>query len=219
MLTPNSENIEDLFADPDLFFWQLIDSKTHFVRMSREHFHQTIFSDNRIIPADTNSIPVDTRLLLKAHQRRLYPEPKLAYIFHVAHCGSTLLARALDILDHNLVYREPYVLRQLAMTSIQKNWGNELPGSYAELLKLTTVMLSKKYSPDAPVIVKANVPVNHLLSTLMSLNPNGQGLLLYASFENYLLSLWENHQNWASNIASLYQQQIFSRIGLRKSVV
>ena len=162
MSTQSPETLQDVFTDPDLFFWQLVESKAYFVKMSRQNFHQSIFSDNRISAAAEQSIPTDIDALLAAFQQLPYTAPRLSYIFHVAHCGSTLLARALDMPERNLVYREPFVLRQLGILAIQNNWSGTAPERFQNLLKLTIRMLDKRYIKDAPIIVKANLPVNYL---------------------------------------------------------
>ncbi|NKB35296.1 MAG: hypothetical protein GKR91_19535 [Pseudomonadales bacterium] len=219
MRNPPPEIMRELFSSPDLYFWKLIETQAHFARMSRKHFNQTIFSDNRLNARSKHTVAVDLSTLLEAIQKSPIDPPRLSYIFHVAHCGSTLLARALDLPSKNLVHREPAVLRQLSVLAIQNNWRDAPPDAFQHLLRLTLAMLGKCYVKDSPIIVKANVPVNYLQKNLLSENPNSQGLLLYSSFENYALTLLrtEKHQTWAKNIVRMYKQLISSKTGLTES--
>ena len=63
-----------------------------FVPMDLAAYQRSIFLDHRISPAGEGSWQVPLALLGPAEAN----PPQLGWIFHVAHCGSTLLARALD---------------------------------------------------------------------------------------------------------------------------
>ncbi|MBA3897531.1 MAG: hypothetical protein H0X36_10455 [Sphingomonadaceae bacterium] len=119
------------------------------------------------------------------------PRPT-GWIFHVAHCGSTLLARALDREDGPLVLREPLALRQLGV------------GYDAERLALAAAMLGKRYRADAPTIVKANVPVNFILPELMALDPGAPAILLHYALDDYLLAILrsDNHRAWLGRVSA-----------------
>src|SRR3546814_19085261 len=45
--------------------------------------------------------------------------PPLHWLFHIGHCGSTLISRLLDVLPGLLGLREPLPLLELAMRSIE----------------------------------------------------------------------------------------------------
>jgi hypothetical protein len=114
------------------------------------------------------------------------------WIFHVAHCGSTLLARALDQESTNLVLREPFALRQLALTPDPQR------------LAVTLAMVSKRYRADRPTIVKANVPVNFLLPELVASDPGARAIFLHCGLRDYLLAILRNdkHRAWVRNVTS-----------------
>jgi hypothetical protein len=132
------------------------------------------------------------RLPLNAVASRIpQPEPT-GWIFHVAHCGSTLLARALDQQSTNLVLREPLALRQLAFDK------------HAALLRLVAAMLSKRYQRDMPTIVKANVPVNFLLQDLADFDTNARVIFLYCGLRDYVRAILrsENHRQWLRRVTT-----------------
>ncbi|OYY91200.1 MAG: hypothetical protein B7Y45_04210 [Sphingomonas sp. 28-66-16] len=110
----------------------------------------------------------------------------------MAHCGSTLLARALDDPAASLVLREPLSLRQ---TAIQRTPAR---------LPLVLAMLGKSYRADAPTLVKANVPVNFLLPQLAAADPGARAVLLYLPLRAYLLAILrhDNHRTWLRNVTT-----------------
>ena len=103
--------LDDLLASPDHYLHSFEGDATIFVPMDREAYRRSIFLDRRISPPSTRSMQLPAGTLI-GHSSA----PKqTGWIFHVAHCGSTLLARALDQAQGNLVLREPLALRQVAI--------------------------------------------------------------------------------------------------------
>ena len=108
----------------------------------------------------------------------------------MAHVGSTLLARALDDPGASLVLREPLALRQLSVDADDLR------------LRIVTAMLSKRYRPDAPTLVKANVPVNFLLPKLAAIDADARAILLYLPLRDYLIAILrtDSHRLWLRNV-------------------
>jgi hypothetical protein len=180
--------LDDLFASPDHYLHSFEGNSALFVPMDRAAYHRSIFLDGRISPAADESmqLPADA---LAAETRA---PARTGWIFPVAHCGSTLLARALDDPATNLVLREPLALRQQAFA---QGGGR---------LALTAAMLSKRYRADLPTIVKANVPVNFLLPEIVALDPNAPAIFLYCSLDDYLLAILrsDNHRVWLRRVTA-----------------
>ena len=174
--------LDDLFASPDHYLHSFEGGAAVFMPMDREAYRRSIFLDRRISPAVNRTRKVPAGALVDPARK---PAPT-GWIFHVAHCGSTLLARALDRPEANLVLREPLALRQLALSPDP------------ERLALTAAMLSKRYRQDLPTIVKANVPVNFLLPDLAALDPGAKPIFLYATLRDYVLAILrsDNHREW-----------------------
>jgi hypothetical protein len=183
-----SLTLDDLFASPDHYLHSFEGDAALFMPMDREAYHRSIFLDGRISPAANQVMKVPAGALVEPVRR---PAPT-GWIFHVAHCGSTLLARALDRPSTNLVLREPFALRQLAFSP---DGGR---------LALTAAMLSKRYRDDLPTIVKANVPVNFLLPGLAALDPQAKAIFLYATLRDYVLAILrsDNHRDWLRRVAT-----------------
>src|SRR5437868_14523592 len=103
---------EALFATPDHYLFAFDDNCAIFRAMDRAAYHRSIFLDRRISPAGEAAFEVPLAPLLAWHEQQpAAPPPRIGWIFHIAHCGSTLLARALDLPERSLVLREPLALR------------------------------------------------------------------------------------------------------------
>ena len=210
--------LTDLITNPDYYLWRFEGTQAIFARMNRETYKKSIFTDQRIIALDPKPIRVDLNTLLHAFKKQKYKTAKLSYIFHVAHCGSTLLSRAMDLESHNIVYREPFVLRQLSVALAENAWNTSPPESWTYLLELTNTLLSKSYLRNAPVIIKANVPVNFAIDRIMELSPDAHGLLLYGTFDNYLLSILksDSHRQWVTDVTNILGRMIEQRTGISR---
>jgi hypothetical protein len=189
-----SLTIDDLFASPDHYLHSFEGDAAIFVPMDRAAYHRSIFLDGRISPAGIGAMRLPFGTLAGQGRR---PSPT-GWIFHVAHCGSTLLARALDRASANLVLREPLALRQVALTPD------------AERLAVTLAMVSKRYRPDLPTIVKANVPVNFLLPELVAFDSSARAIFLHCGLRDYLLAILRNdkHRAWVRNVTGQLKAQL-----------
>lgn len=179
---------DDLFTSPDHYLQSFEADHASFVPMDRVAYHRSIFLDRRISPASDErlAIPVDALV-----SRVPTPQPT-SWIFHMAHCGSTLLARALDDPDAGIVLREPLALRQSAIRQD------------GALLRLALAMASKRYRLDAPTLVKANVPVNFILPGIAAADTTARAILLYLPLRPYLLAILRNeeHRVWLRNVTT-----------------
>src|SRR6195952_4039866 len=195
-----SLTIDDLLASPDHYLHSFEGDAALFVPMDRASYHRSIFLDRRISVARDGSMQLPFSGLAGKAGR---PAPT-GWIFHVAHCGSTLLARALDQPSTNLVLREPLALRQLALAPD------------AERLAVTLKMLSKRYRSDAQTVVKANVPVNFLLPDLVAADPDARAIFLHLGLRDYLLAILRNdqHRAWVRNVTGQLKAYLGDLSGL-----
>lgn len=196
--------LQDLVDDPALFLWEFDRDAAIFQTMTREAFHRSIFLDGRIRRDERPNFRVPLESLLPAWRDVGRPLRRIGWIFHVAQCGSTLLARALDHIGRSLVLREPAALRRLGVMA----GGDGANGSviaderFASRLRMTLAMLGKRWDADAPVIVKANVPVNFIASAVMAHDSQAPAVALYFPLENYVAAILrtEGHVRWTEGI-------------------
>ena len=181
-----SPTLDDLYASPDHYLHSFDGESALFVAMDRAAYHRSIFLDRRISPAANRTMRVAVAALTGTPR----PPAPTAWIFHMAHCGSTLLARALDDPGASLVLREPLALRQTAIAPD------------AARLALVLAMAGKRYRSDAPTLVKANVPVNFLLPQLVEADASARAILLHLPLREYLLAILrsDNHRTWLRNV-------------------
>jgi hypothetical protein len=212
-------NIKKMLSNPDYYLWRIGESnKAEFLQMSRDAFSQSIFLDRRIHALSTSTLQLDLEDIYSNHCPKVDPTTKFCYIFHMAHCGSTLLARAMDLINENIVYREPSALRQLGLMA-SDSYGREPAIDWDNLLNFTLSQLGKAYKNNSPVIIKANVPVNFCIPELLDINNHTRAILLYSNFENYMLSILkaDTHRNWLNIISNQLAPSIQHIIGIDKT--
>lgn len=191
-------SLKDLMASPDHYLFAFENGRAAMMPMDRAAYARSIFLDRRISPAVQQIAHVDANQLAAILDRDQTPIPETGWIFHVAHCGSTLLARALDGPD-DLVLREPLSLRQLAVEAS----GGGRDAAWGARLRMALRMLGRRYAPEAPVVIKANVPVNFIVDALMAQRPDAPAIFLYYPLETYLLAILrsENHRGWVMSVS------------------
>lgn len=192
--------MDDVFGSPDHYLHSFDGDAAVFVPMDRAAYHSSIFLDHRIVPAGEGSMAVPATALTREARAPL----PTGWLFHVAHCGSTLLSRALDAMGANLVLREPLALRQAALAPD------------AARLRLVAAMLGKRYDPDLPSLVKANVPVNFLLDDLATLLVEPRVVLLWLPLRDYLLAILrnDNHRGWLRRVTAQLRHRLGDLTGV-----
>lgn len=180
-----------LLADPGRYLLAFQGDHALFLPMRREDYAASLFLDRRIVSAGAKPVPVPVAALTGLADH--VPLSGLGWIFHIAHCGSTLLARALDHPGISLVLREPSTLRQLGVEGLGDG----------QRLRLATAMLARRYPGEDRVIVKANVPVNLIAGDLMALAPEAPAIFLYHRLDDYLLAVLRSpeNRNWVQGVA------------------
>lgn len=197
--------ISDLLVNPDFYLFGLEDDHALFLPMDRRCYERSIFFDARIKPLQQHIIRVPLAPLFAARSQYAVREPRIGWIFHMAHTGSTLLSRALDIPGKDLVIREPIPLRALGVTAGVNGAATN------DRLQLAVTMLDRRYAVDQPVIVKANVPVNVIVPDLLALSYYSKAVFLHFGLEDYLTAILRSPQH------RLWVDQVCMEIGLGAS--
>lgn len=203
-------NPQLILRNPERFLHSFEERDAVFFEMDREAYFRSIFTDKRISPKSLapQRLPIPD---LIAATEAVEPAP-VNYIFHIAHCGSTLLARALDLKDSNLVVREPFALRQLGVMAANGG-GLDLE----KRTRLVRVMLGRRYNSAGPVIVKANVPVNFMIPALMQPQADEPAIFLHYGLEDYLLAILRSqmHRGWVQHVSDELRPGIEKLTGAR----
>lgn len=203
----------DLFASPDHYLFAFDGDLALFREMDAAAYRRSIFLDRRIDPAGPGMLKVPIGPLL-AHGTPRQTAP-IGWIFHIAHCGSTLLARGLDGPEDGLVLREPLPLRQLAVEATAAFADRPADAGWQSGLRLVAAMLARSYEGVAPTVVKANVPVNFILPELMALDPEAKAILLHFSLDDYLAAILRSpeHRAWLASVMQEIAPAIEADVG------
>lgn len=190
------------FDDPCLMFFGFEGEFARFVPMDRDSYARSIFFDQRIEPAEGQSLLAPLDPLLDHLARRGFDPPKLRFIHHFAQSGSTLLARALDH-PANLVIREPWHLRQLGVAVGGATKG-PLSADQRAVLEFSLAMLGKRFAAGSPLIIKGNVPISLLAGAIADLDPGQAAILLHFPLDDYCAAVLRtpNHQRWLESVAT-----------------
>jgi hypothetical protein len=111
------------------------------------------------------------------------PRAPMHFIFHTSFCGSTLLAKALD-LPGTSVLKEPDVLINLANRMIRSD-----DQANRQRLELVLQLLERPFAPGETVIVKPSNFGNRLVENVLAQRPQSKAVLLYSDLETFLRSL------------------------------
>ncbi len=193
-----------MLASPDDYLFAFEGDAAIVLAMDRAAYRRSIFLDERIDPAsETARHPPVASLSAPA-------PPPMGWIFHVAHCGSTLLARALDDGDR-LVLREPLALRQLAIDAA----SDTRPLGWENKLALVTGLLARRYDPAPMTVVKANVPVNFIIPDIMAATPGAPAILLHFPLGDYLAAILRSpgSRQWLRGISQALRPVIVAHAG------
>ncbi len=213
----NDHPLNHLFDRPTHYLLDFAKNSARFVPMTRETYRQSIFTDyNRIVTASTDGWTVDIAELLNRFEAQSLGLPPPHHVFHVAHCGSTLLARALEVPNRTLVYREPFALRQLGVAHAAQAGGPPDPQMWRRLLNVVIGLLSRRFESTETTIVKANVPVNFALQSVLQSNPNSAGILLYSDLESFLIAALRapERRSWTAGVVQELAAGIQNTLGL-----
>lgn len=212
-------NIKELFERPDYFPLALEPGHAVFAEMDRDAYNRSIFCDMRISAKSKQMTKIALAPLCDYEERdRSAGAPAVSFIFHMAHCGSTLLARALDIPDRNIVYREPLALRQLAVEKSSAGFSRE--EDWRRRMKLVARLLARRYAKKGPAIVKANVPVNFIIPELLDACADEPSIVLYFPLEHYLMAILRsaNHRKWVASVVTEMQRAIGKKVPLESNM-
>lgn len=204
-----SFNPQTLLQSPDYFPLKFEGANLVFVKMTRSSYRQSIFTlPNRIVTHGNEVWSVPFAEIVNIVEQSNLDLPSPSVIFQIAHCGSTLLSRALDQPKSNLVIRESFALRQYCAAPLPIE-DNALKARKRGLNALWT-LLSRKYAADENVLLKSNVPVNYALTEINQQSPKLKGVLLYCSFAEYLVAVLKSEQRrvWAKHVVREMAQKI-----------
>ena len=188
------ERYTTLFATPDLLPWQLdlAGSRLLLALMDEPAYRAAAFLDQRLnmdgrlqaIWAPLAQVSADAR----ASGRR---QTAAVFLFHIGHCGSTLLSRLLGEDPRLLPLREPLSLRSLAESERQAgSAGAPLDRAAWEALReLLLLLLTRSYGESQRAFIKPSSNCNNLIVPVLGSHPGHKAIFLYLNLRSYLANL------------------------------
>lgn len=153
--------VAELLADPRFLLHRIdpVAGMATFVPTAPERLSKPSFIDGRTDFSTAPPVEVSFDTLLQTEPIR--PPGPNRMIFHVAFCGSTLLARLLEQEGVSFVLKEPNALVDLA------NWKSSgVDERFGPVLRFALGSLRRPWSAEDLVVVKPSNWVNNLLGEL-----------------------------------------------------
>lgn len=167
-------HLYDLEADPASFVLR---------RIEESHYRAASFLDQRIEATCPEAYRYDM-----CHFHELFPkdhdERQAHFIFHLGHCGSTLLSRLLAASPGVLPVREPLTLRTLTAEI----------GIDEDALDVVLRGLSRRFGADQRAVVKATSTCNRLIRPILASRQEARAVLMFVPLESYLAGMLGKQQ-------------------------
>ncbi len=190
----NNENsfeawTERLADRPEIFPHQLdlIRDNLLLAELSRAEISAASFLDQRILKPTTKTTWVPWQLVADIIAKAPGSKPT-NFIFHVGHCGSTLLSRLLEFAEDTQSLREPLPLRILAQDLANSREGRSFLNQQALLDRLQ--ILLKLWSRGARhTVIKTTSICTDLLPQVHMLEPESRSIFMYNRSETHIATL------------------------------
>ena len=204
--------MQDLTTNPDWHLQRidLIRQQALMLRLDRAAYQSASFLDERLEPQIKEGYWLDFDQLL-SHFPDSAPDPdSMAYIFHIGHCGSTLLSRIYDQPEASLVIREPLSLRFLAdsLRRIRRpdSWLDQT--GWDNWQQRIIQILGRRYHGQQQPLIKASSTCNNLIQSLLGAAKDHRAVLMYLPLKSYLMIMLKGQRNDIRGFAGQRLQDI-----------
>lgn len=191
ILQPASQ--EEIAATPlwHLYDYDLSHQTFTLMRIEEDLYRRASFLDARVLEYGLPSLRYELQHIARMFPRLGGERGPMGFIFHVGHCGSTLLSRALAASPKVLPFREPLTLRSLSADHRELDTPMSFLARTDWLGLLTIVLdsLARRFRPQQLNIVKATSTGNNLIAPILEESPSHRALLLHLPLEAYLATM------------------------------
>ncbi|MGH8321692.1 MAG: hypothetical protein ACRESX_05600 [Gammaproteobacteria bacterium] len=160
------------------------------VKINESAYRQASFLDERVFSADTQGawFPYETLLEVTTG---LTIQKAPHFIFHIGHCGSTLISRLLGELPQTFSLREPIAL--LALAVIRREMDTDKApldmATWRRLFAMSLTSLSRTYHINDRPIIKLTSAAGNLLEPVLQAYAGSKALLIYVDLETWLATM------------------------------
>lgn len=188
------ERYAALFEGPELLPWQLDipGSRLLLALMDEPTYRSAAFLDQRLnLDGRLQAIWVPLPQLMadaRASGRRQAPA---CFLFHIGHCGSTLITRLLGEDPRFLPLREPLSLRTLA----ENERLVDMPGApmdrsgWEAVRELLLLLLTRSYRDGQRAFIKPSSNCNNLMAPVLASHAGHKAVFLFLNLRSYLANL------------------------------
>ncbi len=171
--------------------YDLIDQTFTLIRIEEEIYRKASFLDHRIDSFQLPKVRYEMQHLEQVFPSLGQSRGEMGFIFHIGHCGSTLLSRALSVTSNVLPFREPLCLRTLTAQRHELNTPMSMLSveQWESLLGTLLDSLSRRFGPGQMNVIKATSTSNNLIRPVLEENPSQKAVLLYLPLETYLATM------------------------------
>ncbi len=190
---PRPQTQEEISNSPlwHLFDYDLNNQTITLMRIEERIYRETSFLDQRVSSHNCPMVLYEMRHMAQIFPRLGQSRGPLGFIFHIGHCGSTLLSRALSTSEQVLPFREPMSLRTLSADRhrLKTPLSFLTAGQWNDLMSTILDSLSRRFPGGAMNIVKATSTSNNLIAPVLDEDDRHRAILLYLPLENYLATM------------------------------
>jgi hypothetical protein len=117
------------------------------------------------------------------------PRKPVHCIYHIAFCGSTLIARCLDQLQETLVLKEPLSFHEMACQKRLTASSGQESVVWRRSFDLLLTLLGRTFRPGQVVIVKPTDASTNLIGDVLARNEKSRAIFLYVGLEEFLMAM------------------------------
>lgn len=161
-----------------------------FLKTTRNKLAETSFIDGRDSMSDLPLITLPIEELLQWQQNHNNDNTVNRYIFHHSFCGSTLMARVLDIEGKVFSYKEPQILIQLAELKTAQNSYYRNKMTWKSLMSFVLSQFKQQWSNNEVNVIKPSSWLNSMLPELLFDGGASKAIFLSISRENFLIAVF-----------------------------
>jgi hypothetical protein len=162
-----------------------------FVRLEDHHYRSASFMDRRLGQAASQPVLMKYDSLIELFESGDEGRDLSGWIFHIGHCGSTLISRALSADATVLPLREPQVLESLAndLHRLGSDFSFLDEDGWDALRKSVSLLLGRRFLPAQTPLIKARSNSNQLIGPILEAGTQRRGLGLHIGLEPYLATM------------------------------
>lgn len=201
-MTPQTAQ-DRVLGDPEFLPYKLdlVDRRVLMVRMGAERRAEASFLDDRALVEGTEGYWLPLQAWLQAPTQRR--GEGLSWIFHIGHCGSTLLTRLLQSWEDLQLLREPVPLRTVALA-----WPRDRP-LVAPILDRLKDDWARPLPPTQRTVVKATSSCNALASELLRRGSSAPAIWLDQGLESWLATVLKSPGSIDDVLAAAHERAKF----------